>query len=131
MIALVIAVQLFEREFAARRQAAIAAARASTSPAAALVAPLEEPRLPEIPDEPLPDGPAAGEREYVVRPGDTLAKIAKRELGREDAWRAIYERNRAGIRDPARLQVGTTLRIPSREAASRAARELTRSPGVR
>jgi nucleoid-associated protein YgaU len=143
MVALVCAVQLVEREIASGRGQAPAAATPAAA-RAALFAPLEEPRLPEVPSAAigpsgtgappaLPAGaPAArGERDYVVLPGDTLAKIARKTLGREDAWRAIYERNRAAIADPARLQPGATLRIPAAAASARTPRELTGRGGLR
>jgi ABC-type amino acid transport substrate-binding protein len=52
---------------------------------------------------------------YVVQPGDTLSKIARKYYG--DAWATswprIYEANRDAIGDdPGRLRVGMTLEIP-------------------
>ncbi len=55
-------------------------------------------------------------RSYVVRSGDTLTAIARRELG-DDSTRtvnAIYELNRNVLRDPNQLSIGTTIRIPER-----------------
>lgn len=147
MVALVCAVQLFEREMRAVRPEVPPGKQTDSgaAPLAALLAPLEDPGLPPLPD-PVPEGipdpqadlgaPAAGaaaatERTYIVKAGDTLARIARRTLGREGAWEAIYARNRALIRNPARLQVGMVLRIPAAEPHGERARELTRAPSVR
>jgi nucleoid-associated protein YgaU len=166
MVALVAGAQLIEHEIAtskarpgakearAERRGAPSAAPGGPPapglpPLAALLAPLDDVGLPEVP----PVGPgggaaiaspegiaaaeaaaspgAAAERTYIVQPGDTLAKIARKTLGREAAWQAIYERNRGTIRDPARLQVGTALRIPSPGAPPAAVRRLTTGAGLR
>ena len=37
---------------------------------------------------------------YEVVSGDSLSKIAKREYGDANKWRAIYEANRDLIKDP-------------------------------
>lgn len=50
--------------------------------------------------------------EYVVRPGDTLTKIAKRFYHSESAWSAIYRANRDRIGpDPNNLHAGVALRM--------------------
>ena len=52
---------------------------------------------------------------YVVQPGDTLSKIARKYYGDAWAtsWQRIYEANRDVIGDdPAQLQVGMSLDIP-------------------
>lgn len=50
---------------------------------------------------------------YTVARGDTLSRIARRAYGEIDFYRLIYEANRQAIgRDPARMEVGTVLRIP-------------------
>jgi LysM repeat protein len=51
-------------------------------------------------------------RIYVVKRGDTLAKIAKAELGDAKLFPKIAELN--GLRDPSRIAVGQQLEIPSR-----------------
>jgi ABC-type amino acid transport substrate-binding protein len=63
--------------------------------------------------------PSAGAIEtldtYVVQPGDTLSKIARKYYGDAWAtsWQRIYEANRDVIGDdPARIQIGMTLEIP-------------------
>jgi ABC-type amino acid transport substrate-binding protein/phage tail protein X len=64
-------------------------------------------------------GPSAGAGEmvdtYVVQPGDTLSKIARKYYGDAWAtsWQRIYEANRDVIgNDPSRLKVGMALDIP-------------------
>lgn len=56
--------------------------------------------------------PRPAGRTYVVRAGDTLRSIAISAYGNEARWREIYRANRAAIRDPDVLVVGTTLTIP-------------------
>jgi LysM repeat protein len=51
-------------------------------------------------------------RSYVVRKGDTLAKIAKAQLGDARLWQQIADLN--GLRDPGRIAVGQRLEIPTR-----------------
>ena len=63
-----------------------------------------------------PGAGASGTGEtYVVQPGDTLSKIARKYYGQEWAtsWQRIFEANRDVIGDdPARLKVGMALEIP-------------------
>ena len=49
---------------------------------------------------------------YTVRRGDTLSRIAQRELGSTERWRELFEANRDRLRTPAELEVGTRLRLP-------------------
>jgi len=55
---------------------------------------------------------ATGGRTYVVKEGDTLSTIAKRELGSTKLWTEIYELNRTRISDPAKIKVGMKLTLP-------------------
>ena len=52
-------------------------------------------------------------RTYTVRPGDTLSKIAERELGSASAYRSIFEANRNILSDPDKIKPGQVLTIPS------------------
>lgn len=52
------------------------------------------------------------EQEYVIRQGDTLSRLAKRELSSYNRWPEIYERNKDLIQDPDLLEIGTRLTIP-------------------
>lgn len=53
---------------------------------------------------------------YVVRKGDTLSKIARRELGSEKSAREIYRLNKDRLSDQNSLKPGTKIRMPSRAA---------------
>lgn len=59
-----------------------------------------------------PAAPSAAQRSVTVRPGDTLWAIAARELGDGSRHKELAKLN--GIRDPRRLAVGTTLKLPGR-----------------
>jgi nucleoid-associated protein YgaU len=50
---------------------------------------------------------------YVVKPGDSLSKIAKEKYGDANQWRRIFEANRDQINDPDLIHPGQSLRIPS------------------
>lgn len=52
-------------------------------------------------------------RSYIVKKGDTLGKIAKRELGDAGLFTLIAEFN--GIRDPEKIFVGQRLEIPTKK----------------
>lgn len=52
----------------------------------------------------------------MVRPGDTLSRIATQELGSITLADNIFLLNRDVIADPDRLTVGARLRLPVREA---------------
>ncbi len=56
--------------------------------------------------------PAGGQRTYTVKSGDSLSKIAERELGDGSKWRAIYEANRDQIKDPDLIHPGQVLNLP-------------------
>ncbi len=56
--------------------------------------------------------PAGRERVYVVRPGDTLSKIAARAYGNANNWRSIFNANKDRISKPSAIRVGMTLRLP-------------------
>jgi len=65
---------------------------------------------------PAPTDPVAGARgagrSYTVVKGDSLSKIAKREYGDANKWRAIYEANRDLIKDPDLIYPGQLLNVP-------------------
>ena len=56
--------------------------------------------------------PAAGTT-YVVKPGDSLSKIAKAHYGDANQWRRIFEANRDQIKDPDLIHPGQSLKIPA------------------
>jgi len=49
---------------------------------------------------------------YVVKPGDSLSKIAQHVYGNMNDWRKIYDANRDIIKDPDLIHPGQTLRLP-------------------
>ena len=52
-------------------------------------------------------------RTVEVKAGDSLSKIAKRELGDANKWKAIYDANRDKISDPDLIHPGQVLNLPS------------------
>jgi nucleoid-associated protein YgaU len=49
---------------------------------------------------------------YVVRPGDTLGKIAKELLGDANSYTEIFNANRDQLNDPNVIRPGQVLKIP-------------------
>ena len=56
---------------------------------------------------------APASRTYTVVAGDSLSKIAQRELGDASRWRAIYDANRDTIKDPDLIHPGQVLKMPA------------------
>lgn len=52
-------------------------------------------------------------RTYTVVKGDSLSKIARRELGDATLWPRIFEANRSIIKDPDLIHPGQVLTIPA------------------
>ncbi len=51
-------------------------------------------------------------KEYTVRKGDTLWKIAEEQLGSGHRWKYLYEMNKDRIKNPNKLRAGQELVIP-------------------
>jgi LysM repeat protein len=85
-----------------------------TSPA---VVPTPPPSVP-VATAPPPAPPTETGRTYVVRDGDTLAKISREVYGSANHFQRIFEANRDQLPAPNQLQVGQTLRIPPLAAAT-------------
>jgi len=51
-------------------------------------------------------------KEYVVKKGDTLWKIAQQQCGAGYRWKNIYELNKEKIKNPNKLKAGMTIVIP-------------------
>ena len=51
-------------------------------------------------------------REYVIKEGDSLARIAQRELGSQHRWQYLYEFNKDRIKNPDKLRPGQKILIP-------------------
>ena len=68
--------------------------------------------------------------EYVVRLGDSLSLIAKRELGEMERWPELHEMNRAAVADPDLILPGQRIALPGDEAPAEAPEvEYTTRPG--
>jgi nucleoid-associated protein YgaU len=99
------------QEALARRQQQEAAATPAAAPAPAGGAPAPAPAKPQAVPVSQP-APSDGET-YTVQKGDSLSKIAKHHLGDANAWRRIYEANKATIGDnPDKIFPGQKLKIP-------------------
>jgi len=63
---------------------------------------------------PAPVAPAAttGVRKHIVRPGDTLSKLAQQYYSNRAKWRDIYAANRTVMKSESDMKVGTELKIP-------------------
>ncbi|MDT3844509.1 MAG: LysM peptidoglycan-binding domain-containing protein [Bacillota bacterium] len=48
---------------------------------------------------------------YVVKPGDTLSKIAKEKYGDSKDWTYIYELNKNNISNPDIIYIGQNLKL--------------------
>lgn len=51
-------------------------------------------------------------KEYTIKSGDTLSKIAKEQLGGAHRWKYLYEINKDRINDPNKLKAGKKIIIP-------------------
>lgn len=93
---------------------------------------------PSLPEATFPRGaehasaPDSGAsiRSYIIRPGDTLSRIATRELGSIALADNIYLLNRDIIFDPDQLTVGTKIRLPVRESVGAGAGQGGPTPAV-
>ena len=65
-------------------------------------------------EKPEPQPEPAPASTYVVKKGDSLWKIAKNLLGSGFRWIELYEANRAVLRNPNIIRVGTVLTIPGK-----------------
>lgn len=51
-------------------------------------------------------------KEYVIKKGDTLSKIAQEQLGKAHRWKYLYELNKDVIKDANKLKPGKKIIIP-------------------
>ena len=54
-------------------------------------------------------------KNYEVKSGDSLSKIAKREYGDANAWPTIFEANKDILKDPNKIFPGQKLKIPPKK----------------
>jgi len=52
------------------------------------------------------------QKEYVIQKGDSLWKIAEKELGSGHRWKYLYELNKERIKNPNKLKAGQKITIP-------------------
>jgi nucleoid-associated protein YgaU len=88
------------KESAAAKPAAPVAAERKLAPTAAKTAPTPTP------------APKSGPQEYIVKSGDTLARVAEKYYGNMMKWPKIYEANRQTLKNPDYVFVGQKLIIP-------------------
>lgn len=74
--------------------------------------PIEERKYLIEKEEKLESAVKVSTKEYIVQKGDSLSKIAQRELGGGHRWKYLYELNKDRIKDPNRLRVGQKIIIP-------------------
>jgi len=53
------------------------------------------------------------QKEYVIQKGDSLWKIAEKELGSGHRWKYLYELNKDKIKNPNKLKAGQKIVIPT------------------
>ena len=54
-------------------------------------------------------------REYVIKSGDTLSKIAKQYYGNANDWNRIYDANKSVISNPDKIFPGQKIIIPEKK----------------
>lgn len=59
-----------------------------------------------------PNAGTAAKREYTIKSGDSLSKIAKQFYGEANQWNKIFEANRDQIKDPNLIHPGQKIIIP-------------------
>jgi len=60
-----------------------------------------------------PSQPAAQQsKEYVIKSGDSLSKIAKQHYGDASKWNKIFEANKDKIKNPDLIHPGQKIIIP-------------------
>lgn len=67
---------------------------------------------------PVPADTPAGEREYVVKKGDTLSSIASHEMGGASKWSELAKANEAVLHGSTALKIGMKLKIPAAGSSS-------------
>lgn len=67
--------------------------------------------------EPAEEAGEESGRTYTVKSGDSLSKIARRELGNSKHWPLIFQANRDQLENPDLIHPGQVLKIPALPAA--------------
>ncbi|HMO04276.1 MAG TPA: LysM peptidoglycan-binding domain-containing protein [Kiritimatiellia bacterium] len=102
------------RDEMARLSAAQVARSAVPAPGAATPAAVGVSPTTPVAIEPLKPAPPQPTRfdTYIVQPGDTMSKIAKKMYNDANKWELIFQANKASLRRPQDIKVGQTLMIP-------------------
>ena len=74
--------------------------------------PVNTPRQQPTQQSGAASGQRTQQREYVVKPGDSLSKIAKQVYGNASDWQKIYQANRNTIKDPDLIHPGQKIILP-------------------
>jgi len=74
--------------------------------------PIEEGKFVEEKEENVESQVKVSTREYVIKPGDSLWRIAESQMGSGHRWKYLYEINKDRIKNPKKLKAGTTIIIP-------------------
>jgi len=61
---------------------------------------------------PAPQPSAQQSKEYVIKSGDSLSKIAKQYYGDASKWNKIFEANKDTIKNPDLIHPGQKIIIP-------------------
>jgi outer membrane protein OmpA-like peptidoglycan-associated protein len=85
-------------------------AYAGTPPEGAKV--LEEGKYMEEKEETVEGQVKVSTREYVIQEGDSLWKIAEKEMGSGHRWETLYKFNKDRIKNSKKLKAGVTILIP-------------------
>ena len=73
---------------------------------------IEESKLPVEEEKNIESSVQVETREYVIKKGDTLSKIAQKELGKAHRWKYLYKLNSDVIKNPNKLKAGMKIIIP-------------------
>lgn len=63
--------------------------------------------------EPSATSSASSSQEYIIKPGDSLSKIAKRFYGDASKWSVIHMANKDIITDPNLIHPNQKIKIPT------------------
>jgi outer membrane protein OmpA-like peptidoglycan-associated protein len=73
---------------------------------------IEEGKYLEEKEEVVEGAVKVSTKEYTIKEGDSLWKIAEKEMGSGHRWKYLYDMNRDVIRNPKKLKAGVRIVIP-------------------